>query len=78
MDQCGSLIPNFGMKASEIGTAPRTSSARNSTEDQKQEALNRASCERIFEEKGSGRAGTGSPALKAALAFLRPEDQLIV
>ena len=52
--------------------------ARVSTEDQKLDALKWASCERIFEEKGSGRAGTGSPALKAALAFLRPEDQLMV
>ncbi len=56
--------------------------ARVSTEDQKldlqRDALKRAGCERIFEEKESGRAGTGRPALEAALAFLRPEDQLVV
>lgn len=52
--------------------------ARVSTEDQQLDALKWASCERIFEEKGSGRAGMGSPALKATLAFLRPEDQLMV
>ena len=56
--------------------------ARVSTEDQKldlqRDALTRAGCERIFEEKESGRAGTGRPALEAALAFLRPEDQLVV
>ena len=32
----------------------------------------------MFEEKESGRAGTKRPALEAALAFLRPEDQLVV
>lgn len=56
--------------------------ARVSTEDQKldlqRDALKRAGCERIFEEKESGRAGIGRPALEAALAFLRPEDQLVV
>ena len=32
----------------------------------------------MFEEKESGRAGTKRPALEAALAYLRPEDQLVV
>ena len=56
--------------------------ARVSTDDQnldlQRDALQRAGCGRIFEEKESGRAGTKRPALEAALAFLRPEDQLVV
>lgn len=56
--------------------------ARVSTEDQnldlQRDALRRAGCEKIFEEKISGRAGTKRPALEAALAYLRPEDQLVV
>lgn len=56
--------------------------ARVSTDDQKldlqRDALTRAGCARIFEEKESGRAGTRRGALEAALAFLRPEDQLVV
>lgn len=56
--------------------------ARVSTEDQnldlQRDALTRAGCERLFEEKESGRAGTKRPAFEAALAFLRPEDQLVV
>lgn len=56
--------------------------ARVSTDDQKldlqRDALTRAGCARIFEEKESGRAGTRRVALEAALAFLRPEDQLVV
>ena len=56
--------------------------ARVSTDDQnldlQRDALQRAGCGRIFEEKESGRAGTKRPALAAALAFLRPEDQLVV
>ena len=56
--------------------------ARVSTDDQnldlQRDALTRAGCGRIFEEKESGRAGTKRPALEAALAFLRPEDQLVV
>ena len=56
--------------------------ARVSTDDQnldlQRDALLRVGCERIFEEKESGRAGTKRPAFEAALAFLRPEDQLVV
>lgn len=56
--------------------------ARVSTDDQnldlQRDALTRAGCARIFEEKESGRAGTRRVALEAALAFLRPEDQLVV
>ncbi len=56
--------------------------ARVSTQDQnldlQRDALLRVGCEKIFEEKESGRAGTKRPALEAALAFLRPEDQLVV
>lgn len=56
--------------------------ARVSTDDQnlnlQRDALQRAGCGRIFEEKESGRTGTKRPALEAALAFLRPEDQLVV
>src|SRR4051812_25168591 len=56
--------------------------ARVSTEDQnldlQRDALRQAGCERIFEEKESGRAGTKRPALEAALAFLRADDQLVL
>ena len=56
--------------------------ARVSTDDQnldlQRDALQRAGCGKIFEEKESGRAGTKRPALEAALAFLRPDDQLVV
>lgn len=56
--------------------------ARVSTEDQsldlQRDALKVAGCARIFEEKESGRAGTKRPALEAALAYLRAEDQLVV
>ena len=56
--------------------------ARVSTDDQnldlQRDALQRAGCARVFEEKESGRAGTKRPALETALAFLRPEDQLVV
>jgi DNA invertase Pin-like site-specific DNA recombinase len=56
--------------------------ARVSTQDQnldlQRDALNRAGCEKIFEEKKSGKAGTKRPALESALAYLRPEDVLVV
>ena len=56
--------------------------ARVSTEDQnldlQRDALRKAGCTKIFEEKESGRAGTKRPAFEAALAYLRPEDQLVV
>src|SRR5215211_4795339 len=54
--------------------------ARVSTEDQnldlQRDALNRIGCEKIFEEKESGRSGTKRPAFEAALVYIRPEDQL--
>lgn len=56
--------------------------ARVSTLDQnldlQRDALERAGCERTFEEKKSGKAGTKRPAFEEALAFLRPEDVLVV
>src|SRR5665213_2002006 len=56
--------------------------ARVSTEDQnldsQRDALKQAGCQKIFEEKESGRAGTKRPALDAALTYLRPDDQLVV
>src|SRR5215213_4531138 len=56
--------------------------ARVSTEDQnldlQRDSLRKAGCKKIFEEKESGRAGTKRPAFEAALAYLRPEDQLVV
>ncbi len=46
------------------------------TEDQsldlQRDALQRAGCSKIFEQKESARVGTKRPALEAALAFLRP------
>src|SRR3954470_16861225 len=56
--------------------------ARVSTEDQnldlQLDALRKAGRTKIFEKKESGRAGTKRPAFEAALAYLRPEDQLVV
>lgn len=56
--------------------------ARVSTLDQnldlQRDALERAGCEKIFEEKKSGKAGTTRPSLESALAYLRPEDVLVV
>lgn len=56
--------------------------ARVSTQDQnldlQRDALTKAGCERIFEEKKSGKAGTKRPEFENALAFLRPEDILVV
>jgi DNA invertase Pin-like site-specific DNA recombinase len=56
--------------------------ARVSTLDQnldlQRDALLKAGCEKIFEEKKSGRAGTKRPEFEAALSYLRPEDVLIV
>lgn len=56
--------------------------ARVSTVDQnldlQRDALARAGCERVFEEKKSGKAGTKRPAFDEALAYLRPEDILVV
>jgi DNA invertase Pin-like site-specific DNA recombinase len=46
--------------------------------DLQRDALTRACCEKIFEEKKSGRAGTTRPEFDAALAFLRAEDILVV
>ncbi|TGT93872.1 recombinase family protein [Mesorhizobium sp. M5C.F.Ca.ET.164.01.1.1] len=56
--------------------------ARVSTLDQnldlQRDALTKAGCTKIFEEKKSGRAGTKRPEFDAALAFLRPDDVLVV
>lgn len=56
--------------------------ARVSTLDQnldlQRDALTKAGCEKIFEEKKSGKAGTKRPALESALVYLRAEDALVV
>ncbi|TIX93548.1 recombinase family protein [Rhizobium sp. P44RR-XXIV] len=56
--------------------------ARVSTTDQnldlQRDALQRAGCQKIFEEKKSGRAGTKRQEFDAALAYLRAEDVLVV
>lgn len=56
--------------------------ARVSTADQnldmQRDALTRAGCEKIFEEKKSGKAGSKRPEFEAALAYLRPQDVLVV
>lgn len=56
--------------------------ARVSTLDQnldaQRDALKAAGCERIFEEKRSGKAGSKRPEYEAALAYLRPQDVLVV
>jgi len=56
--------------------------ARVSTADQKldlqRDALQRAGCAEIYEEKKSGRAKTGRPELANAMRALRPGDTLVV
>lgn len=56
--------------------------ARVSTLDQnldlQRDALLKAGCEKIFEEKKSGKAGTKRPEFDAAIAYLRPTDVLVV
>ncbi len=56
--------------------------ARVSTLDQnldlQRDALTRAGCQKIFEEKKSGKAGTHRPEFQASLAYLRPDDILVV
>src|SRR3954467_1010935 len=56
--------------------------ARVSTLDQnldlQRDALRKAGCERLFEEKKSGKAGTKRPEFEAALAYLRADDVLVV
>ncbi|MDH2313895.1 recombinase family protein [Methylobacterium brachiatum] len=56
--------------------------ARVSTFDQnldlQRDALLKAGCEKIFEEKRSGKAGTKRLEFEAALAYLRPTDVLVV
>ena len=56
--------------------------ARVSTLDQnldlQRDALTKAGCERLFEEKKSGKSGIKRPEFEAALAYLRPTDVLVV
>ena len=56
--------------------------ARVSTADQnldlQRDALRKAGCERIFEEKKSGKARTSRPEYEATLSFWRPDDILVV
>lgn len=56
--------------------------ARVSTADQnldlQRDALQRAGCAEIYEEKKSGRAKTGRPELANAMRALRPGDTLVV
>lgn len=56
--------------------------ARVSTLDQnldlQRDALTKAGCDKLFEEKRSGKAGTKRPAFEEALAYLRSEDVLVV
>ncbi len=56
--------------------------ARVSTADQnldlQRDALRKAGCDRVFEEKKSGKAGTRRPEFEAVLSFLRPDDVLVV
>ena len=59
-----------------IGYAPVSTIDQNL--DLQRDALRKAGCERIFEEKKSGKAGTRRPEFEAALAFLRAEDVLVV
>lgn len=56
--------------------------ARVSTADQnldlQRDALKRAGCAQVYEDKASGRAKTGRPELAAVLRALRPGDSLVV
>jgi DNA invertase Pin-like site-specific DNA recombinase len=55
----------------------RVSSAGQSLDIQR-EQLAAAGCERVFEEKKSGRAAANRPALQEALRFVREGDMLVV
>jgi DNA invertase Pin-like site-specific DNA recombinase len=55
----------------------RVSSAGQSLDIQR-EQLTAAGCERVFEEKKSGRAAANRPALQEALRFVREGDTLVV
>jgi len=55
----------------------RVSSAGQSLDIQR-EQLTAAGCERIFDEKKSGREAANRPALKEALEFVREGDTLVV
>ena len=55
----------------------RVSSAGQSLEVQRDQ-LTAAGCERIFEEKRSGRSASDRPALKEALRFVREGDTLVI
>ena len=46
--------------------------------DLQRDALTKARCERLFEEKKSGKAGIKRPEFETALAYLRPTDVLVV
>ncbi|GJD82347.1 DNA-invertase hin [Methylobacterium haplocladii] len=56
--------------------------ARVSTLDQnldlQRDALLKVGCDRVFEEKRSGKVGTKRPEFEAVLSFLRPDDVLVV
>lgn len=53
-------------------------STLNQNLDLQRDALSQAGCERLFEKKKSGKAGTRRPEFEAALAYLRPEDVLVI
>lgn len=67
------------MPVAESKGAPRFRSAtQNQNLDLQLDALTKAGCERMFEEKKSGKAGTKRPEFESALAYLRPTDVLVV
>jgi DNA invertase Pin-like site-specific DNA recombinase len=61
-----------------VGYARVSTLDQNLDLDLQRDALTRAGCKRIFEEKKSGKAGTKRPEFEAALAYLRPDDVLVV
>ena len=53
-------------------------STLNKNLDLQRDALRKAGCERLFEEKKSGKTGTKRPEFEAALAYLRADDVLVM
>ena len=80
------IAREFGMSRSTVRRYLRDAAAvrykerlrRSAKIDLQRDALQRAGYGKIFEEKESGRTGTKRPALEAALAYLRPEDHLVI
>ena len=61
-----------------VGYARVSTLDQNQNLDLQRDALTKAGCERLFQDKKSGKVGTKRPEFEAALACLRPTDVLVV